>query len=395
LIAANTIITKTKGIDLIRTLEGTPGFTTAYNPNQPILYLYQFLVSEKIGGITVWDLGVYLDAFYELLADLAAFKWLVMRAIRNELVADADSDKPIMLHRDFFRMTPGPRTLYPLIDWLRDIDGQDLLLALDKTLTAGPLMDLDTTYIVRGFLIEKCDEQLIWGFTVQSMIDDDITSVELSIPLHKIPHPDASSVVTGGVNIFLDYKWNENGICQRMYDFFHSTQVSQFLNIKWLPMYLGAILAEVDATGNTLRQTVDGRKGDNSTFGTYNPMADAVVEQLLQLDIVSGIDYAGQANFCIIPEGMGTGYTLFETQARMLLKVAVANGKRLVMHVHMGEGFGLFNHTAIHGDTYADPYTTKVPAPPTKAQGWGTTQEKQQKLFAAAVKEPSPYSISY
>jgi len=116
LIAANTIITKTKGIDLIRTLEGTPGFTTAYNPNQPILYLYQFLVSEKIGGITVWDLGVYLDAFYELLADLAAFKWLVMRAIRNELVADADSDKPIMLHRDFFRMTPGPRTLYPLID---------------------------------------------------------------------------------------------------------------------------------------------------------------------------------------------------------------------------------------------------------------------------------------
>ena len=59
-------------------------------------------MSEKIGGITVWDLGVFLDEFDELLADLAAFKRLVIRAIRNELVADADSDKPIMLHQDFF-----------------------------------------------------------------------------------------------------------------------------------------------------------------------------------------------------------------------------------------------------------------------------------------------------
>ena len=112
----------------------------------------------------------------------------------------------------------------------------------------------------------------------------------------------------------------------------------------------------------------------------------------MQLDVVSGIDYVGQENFCIIPEGMGTGYTTFETQARMLLKAAVAIWKRIVMHVHIGEGFGLFNYTAIHGATYTDPYTTKVPAPPTKAQGWGTTPENQKSYVLQQCKSPAPIS---
>ena len=51
-------------------------------------------------------------------------------------------------------MTPGPQTLHPLIDCLRDLDGQDVLLALDKILMAGPIMYFDTVYVVRGFLIE-------------------------------------------------------------------------------------------------------------------------------------------------------------------------------------------------------------------------------------------------
>lgn len=382
--AASALVASPAFQDLMAALGTNPSFKPVYNPDEPLLYIYQFFVEGgKMGSVQVEHIATYIPSLRPVLDDLEALRQLILVSMRDALVADAKLGKDaVILGWDWWRMQPGSRTLYPLIECLPDLEGEELYLVLSQILTAGPFIDFDTSYVVRGFLVEvHGNETLVWGMTVQTLIDSEITSVELSNPLHKIPHPDAASVVT-------EHKWNSGGLCQRMWDFFHADErVANFVEIKWLPMYLGSLLAEVDPSGNTMRQTPDGCAPDGSTRRIYNPAADELVSQLLTLDHVVGVDYASQENFCMVPFGDGTGAENFESQVAMILEKAIGLNKRLVVHVHTAEGFPLFDYKYLNGDSYVDPYTEGGDLhDPEKV--WGMSTSKHEAMCAAAKSWP-------
>jgi hypothetical protein len=257
----------------------------------------------------------------ELEARLMRLLWQELQAGRDSLSSSAE------------RMAAGTQTLRQFIDCPAPDDPKLVKHLLQSVLTANPQNDFDAAYVARS-LIKIPSLRLQLQATLDELAYQQIGYVEMSQPITRFIPTSA------------DRKSPPAGfLADEMTSALLESEATGGPQLRWLPMLLTGMLAD-DGRGRSL---VLGKESGQCESAGPDPApmlkpllpdsdGKSLLERVLAEPMVIGFDMASPERSCFTQKGAEH----FATALHIAFAVAQAQHKRLVAHVHVGEGFPVY-----------------------------------------------------
>ena len=326
-------------------------------PGDYDLYIYEWMCRSRIMGEAVSDPEVtrQLQGLRQRLVFLVA-KVLAKPELRQ------------MVHnKDGRRMEFGCNTLLPLLACVQKADETfanvlELSRTVSAMLTASPKMGFDTAYVGREILESQVpnSKKDIYRYGLFQLILNHLSYVELSSPYWlPLPQPDPWCGVPQ--QTFTDQAGSHTKTLQ--YDFAREQEVlwevlyspwaQRHIKLVLLPMMLSTMIAVTQKdqhnsiashlVGPTASPVATGNFGFGGEVG-QGPDELGWLGQLLDQPHVRGVDFASPERG-LYNDGVGADF--LRERLRLVLEKGREHNKRMVFHIHGGEGFPVFDKASI------------------------------------------------
>jgi hypothetical protein len=262
---------------------------------------------------------------YKLLDDLEnrlmKLLWQELQAARTTLTSSEE------------RMAVGAQTLRQFLACEPADDPKSVKHLLQSVLTANPQNDFEAVYVARG-LIKMPSLRAQLEATLNVLAHDQIGYVEMSQPITKF--------FVGSA----DKKTPPSGfLAEEVKTTLLKAESAGGPQLRWLPMLLTGMLAD-DGHGKSVVLSKESGQCENSgpdpapMLKPLQPDSDgkSQLERVLAEPMVVGFDMASPERSCFTKSGARH----FAEALAITFRAAQAESKRLVAHVHVGEGFPVF-----------------------------------------------------
>lgn len=220
------------------------------------------------------------------------------------------------------RLGPGTKVLTQILE-CKPVDTKNTKRLLQQLLTATPQTDFDTAYVARGMLkVTNLLPQM--EATLDELYFDQIKYVELSHPIGRI---------------------NENELlAPNIIELMNKHETRWGTQVRWLPMLLTNVLADSGKESILTLNKKSGECSEEMQKPFLMPVQrsnneKSMLEKVLAHGLVVGVDLASPERACYTKKGAENLKSILTTT----FEVAKSGTKRLVVHIHVGEGFPAFS----------------------------------------------------
>lgn len=231
--------------------------------------------------------------------------------------------KRARLAEDEARMAGGTQTLEKLLACEPPAEAKAVKRLLVQMLTATPQIDFDTAYVARSLIEIPLLDQV--RATIEELAHDQIGYVEMSNPIGKLTP--------------------EGLLAPAVIEELARAEAAGGPQVRWLPMLNTGMLADNGAGRTVVLEKKSGQcqASGPSPADLLKPLQEGTagrsqLERTLSHPMVVGFDMASPERSCYTRAGAEH----FLEALRIAYQVARTQRKRLVAHVHVGEGFPAF-----------------------------------------------------
>lgn len=245
--------------------------------------------------------------------------WQEMQLNKHRLVSDEA------------RMANGTQTLAKILACEPGDDVRATKHLLQQALTSTPQIDFDTAYVARSLVELPFLDQV--QATLDTLAHDQIGYVEMSHPISKFTP--------------------QGLLAPAVLELLARAEATGGTQLRWLPMLLTGMLAD-DGSGHTV--VLEKQSGQCQATGPspasqlvplqVDAQGKSLLERVLEHPQVVGFDMASPERSCFTR----LGAEHFIEALTIAYRVARSQKRRLVAHVHVGEGFPAYASDSVSCD---------------------------------------------